>query len=62
MAKLLSLRVISCHVRARHADWQRVRESVLKAVLLTKDAVPATDATLSFRGHPDLADLYYPNQ
>jgi hypothetical protein len=62
MAKLLSLRVIPCHVRARHADWQRVRESVLKAVLLTKDAVPATDATLSFRGHPDLADLYYPNQ
>ena len=62
MAKLLSLSVIPCHVRARHADWQKVRESVLKAVLLTKDGAPATQAALSFRGHPDLADLYYPNQ
>ena len=61
MAKLLSLRVIPCHVRARHADWQKVREAVLDAVALTKDGAPS-NAHAAFMGHPDLADLYFPNQ
>ena len=62
MAKLLSLRVIPCHVRARHADWQKVREAVLDAVALTKDGTPPSNAHAAFIGHPDLADLYFPNQ
>ena len=61
MAKLLSLRVIPCHVRARHADWQKVREAVLDAVALTKDGAPS-NAHAAFMGHPDLADLCFPNQ
>ena len=32
MAKLWSLRVIPCNVRARHADWQKVREAVQEGV------------------------------
>ena len=62
MAKLLSLRVIPCHVRARHADWQKMREGVLEAVALTKDGAPPPNAHAAFIGHPDLADLYFPNQ
>ena len=62
MAKLLSLRVIPCNVRARHADWQKVREAVLDAQALTKDGTPPSNAHAAFIGHPDLADLYFPNQ
>lgn len=61
MAKLLSLRVIPCHVRARHADWQKVREAVLDAVTLTEDGAPS-NAHAELVRHPDLADLYFPNQ
>jgi hypothetical protein len=62
MAKLLSLGVIPCHVRARHADWQKIREAVLRAVVLPKDGAAPSSAPSEFIGHPDLADLYYPNQ
>jgi hypothetical protein len=36
MAKLLSTRVIPCHVRARHAEWQKIREAILSDVALTE--------------------------
>lgn len=66
MAKLLALRVIPCHVRARHADWQKIRETILRETLLSEatlsDGAMPSDIYREFMGHPDLADLYFPNQ
>jgi hypothetical protein len=62
MAKLLSLSVIPCHVRARHADWQKVREEVLAAVLLTEDSAAPPNGRATLMDHPDLADLYFPSR
>jgi len=62
MAKLLSTRVIPCHVRARHAEWQNIREAILSDVALTEGGGEPATAYRKFRGHPDLADLFYPNQ
>jgi hypothetical protein len=62
MAKLLSLGLIPCHVRVRHSEWQKVREAVLDAVALTKHGAPPQSTHAAFTGHPDLADLYFPNE
>ena len=66
MAKLLSLSVIPCHVRARHADWQKIRQTILRQSLLSEaalsDSAVPCDIYRKFMGHPDLADLYFPNQ
>jgi hypothetical protein len=57
MAKLLSLKSFPCQVRARHSEWQTIRDMI------------ASDGADSFlkrhqelRRHPDLIDLIYPNQ
>ena len=62
MAKLLSIGVIPCHVRARHAEWQKIRDVILSDVALTQGARELSNTYREFRGHPDLADLLYPNQ
>jgi len=62
MAKLLSIRLIPCHVRARHADWQKIRDAILSDVALTEGGREPSNLYREFRGHPDLADLFYPNQ
>ena len=53
MARLLSLKQFPCHVRARHHQWQELREKIYE--LGPEDCwsqVPRIYAT-----HPDLADL-----
>ena len=45
IAKLLGVERIPCHVRARHLEWQRIRDRI------------ATDGPGPFAKHPDLCDL-----
>jgi len=62
MAKLLSIRVVPCHVRTRHADWQKIREAILSDVALTVGGAEPSNMYREFMKHPDLADLFFPNQ
>ena len=48
MAKLLSLSVIPCHVRARHADWQKIRQTILRQSLLTEAALATVPCRATF--------------
>ena len=62
MAKLLSLRVIPCHVRARHADWQKSARGGAGRRGSDQGWRAINRCPAAFMGHPDLADLYFPNQ
>ena len=53
LAKLLGIRKIPCHVRARHLDWQRLRDRIF--TLGDEAKLDVVGAKL--KGHPDLRDL-----
>ena len=53
LAKLLGITKIPCYVRARHLEWQQLRDRILTAGYEAK--LEAVGAKL--KGHPDLMDL-----
>jgi hypothetical protein len=57
MAKIVSLNLFPCQVRARHRDWQIIRDRVFTH---GADELPRLGRPELVR-HPDLADLLYPN-
>ena len=53
MAQVAGVERVPCHVRARHLDWQRVRDRVATCAATQR----GTGVDAKFATHPDLVDL-----
>jgi hypothetical protein len=62
MAKILSIEVMPCHVRTRHAEWQKIRDAIRADITLAEDGAEPSKIHRKFIGHPDLNDLFYPSR
>ncbi len=62
MVKMLSIDVMPCHVRTRHAEWQKIRDAIRADAILAEAGGEPFNTYRQFVGHPDLADLFYPNR